>query len=222
VELGSTGGARRDSRRSPAPWIIAALVVLPWILVVATLWVSYTFPVKQDRYGHAFRSQLTNRAVAYWRLLRSPEKFANKRLPLERIQKLVDEAAARHGVDRCLAQAVVAYESAYWPNAISTTGAMGLMAIMPKTAEMLEVRDPFDPAENVDGGVRLLRDLLAAVEGDVERAIAAYNAGLPKILAAGGVPRIRETRDYVSHVNWLRNLCRGSAAPTLYAADPSR
>jgi soluble lytic murein transglycosylase-like protein len=149
--------------------MIAALVALPWVLVVATLYVSYTFPVKQDRYGHAFRSHLTNRAVAYGRLLRSPEKFANKRLSLERIQKLVDEAAARHGVDRCLAHAVVAYESAYWPNAISTTGAMGLMALMPETAEHLGLRDAFDPAENVDGGVRFLRDLLAAVGGDVER-----------------------------------------------------
>ena len=202
--------------------MIVALIVLPWILVVATLWVSYTFPVKQDRYGHAFRSHLANRAVAYGRLLRSPEKFANKRLSLERIQKLVDEAAARHGVDRCLAHAVVAYESAYWPNAISTTGAIGLMALMPETADRLGLRDAFDPAENVDGGVRFLRDLLAAVGGDVERAIAAYNAGLPDILAAGGVPPFRETRDYVSHVSWLRNLCRGSAAPTLYAADASR
>ena len=202
--------------------MIVALIVLPWILVVATLWVSYTFPVKPDRYGHAFRSHLANRAVAYGRLLRSPEKFANKRLSLERIQKLVDEAAARHGVDRCLAHAVVAYESAYWPNAISTTGAIGLMALMPETADRLGLRDAFDPAENVDGGVRFLRDLLAAVGGDVERAIAAYNAGLPDILAAGGVPPFRETRDYVSHVSWLRNLCRGSAAPTLYAADASR
>jgi soluble lytic murein transglycosylase-like protein len=199
--------------------MIAPLVVLPWILVVATLWASYTFPLKQDRYGHAFRTHLANRAVAYGRLLRSPEKFANRHLSLERIQKLVDEAAARHGVDRCLAHAVVAYESAYWPNTISTTGAMGLMALMPEAAEQLGLRDAFDPAENVDGGVRLLRDLLAAVGGDVERAIAAYNAGLPDILTAGGVPPFRETRDYVSHVSWLRNLCRGSAAPSLYAAD---
>jgi soluble lytic murein transglycosylase-like protein len=221
VELGNVGGARRGSRRSVARRIIVGLLfALPWALVVAALYLSFTFPVKQDRYGHAFRSYLGTRAVAYWHLLRSPQKFANKRLPLERIQALVDEAAGRHEVERCLAHAVVAYESAYWPNAISTTGAMGLMALMPETAVTLGLRDPFDPAENVDGGVRLLRDLLAAVGGDVERAIAAYNAGLPQVLAAGGVPPFRETRDYVSHVSWLRTLCRGNV-PSLYA-DASR
>ncbi len=189
------------------------LVALPWVLLLAALYVSFTFPVKQDRYGHGFLSYVRQRAAAYRHLLRSPEKLANKRLPLERIREIVDEAAARHGVEPCLAHAVVAYESAYSPNAISTTGAMGLMALMPETAEALGIRDPFDPAENVDGGVRHLRDLLAAVGGDVERGVAAYNAGLPPILASAGVPPFRETRDYVAHVSALRALCLRAAPP---------
>ena len=192
--------------------LLGVLVALPWVLLLAALYLSFTFPVKQDRYGHTFRSHVANRAAAYWHLLRSPQKLANKRLPLERIREIVDEAAARHGVERCLAHAIVAYESAYWPNAISTTGAMGLMALMPETAAALGLRDPFDPAENVDGGVRRLRDLLAAVGGDVERAAAAYNAGLPRVLASSGVPPFRETRDYVAHVSLLRALCRGADA----------
>jgi soluble lytic murein transglycosylase-like protein len=213
--LDTVGGARRDVRRFVARWTIGALLLaLPWVLLLAALYLSFTFPMKQDRYGHAFRSHLANRAVAYLHLLRSPQKFANKHLALEQIQKMVDEAALRHGVERCLAHAVVAYESAYWPNAISTTGAMGLMALMPQTAAALGLRDAFDPAENVDGGVRHLRDLLAAVGGDVDRAVAAYNAGLSPVLATGGVPPFRETRDYVAHVGGIRALCQARGAAT--------
>jgi len=192
---------------------VVLLVALPWALAVAALYLSFTFPLKQDRYGHAFRSHVANRTRAYWRLLCSPQKLPNKSLPLERIREIVDEAAARHGVERCLAHAIVAYESAYWPNAISTTGAMGLMALMPETAVELGLRDPFDPEENVDGGVRRLRDLLAAMGGNVERAVAAYNAGPKSVLASSGVPPFRETRDYVAHVSLLRGLCKGSGAP---------
>ena len=148
MQSGNVGGERRSSRRSVARWVVAALFfALPWALVVAALYLSFTFPLKQDRYGHAFRSHLWNRAAAYLQLLRSPQKLANKELPLERIHEMIDAAAARHGVERCLVHAVVAYESAYWPNAISTTGAMGLMAVKPETAVALRLRDPFDPAE---------------------------------------------------------------------------
>jgi soluble lytic murein transglycosylase-like protein len=214
------GGERRGSRRSVARWIPTALLfAVPWALVVAALYLSFTFPLKQDRYDHAFRSHVWNRTAAYLRLLRSPQKLANKELPLERIHAMIDDAAARHGVERCLVHAVVAYESAYWPNAISTTGAMGLMAIMPETAAALGLRDPFDPAENVDGGVRHLRDMLAAVGGDVERAVAAYNGGLRSVLASSGVPPFRETQDYVAHVSLLRGLCKGSGAPPMRSAS---
>lgn len=214
MQSGNVGGGRRGSRRSVARWILAALLFgLPWALVIAALYLSFTFPVKQDRYGHAFRSHLWNRAAAYLQLLRSPQKLANKELPLERIHEMIDDAAGRHGVERCLVHAIVAYESAYWPNAISTTGAMGLMAVMPETAVALGLRDPFDPSENVDGGVRHLRSLLAAVGGDVERAVAAYNAGLQSVLASSAVPPFRETQDYVAHVSLLRALCKGSGAP---------
>ena len=218
MRFGNVGVARRDvrtrPRRSVARWsVVVLLVALPWVLLLAALYLSYTFPVKQDRYGHRFLSHLAHRGAAYWHLLRSPEKLANKRLPLERIREMVDETAARHGVEPCLVHAVVAYESAYWPNAISTTGAMGLMALMPEAASALGLRDPFDPAQNLDGGVRHLRDLLAAVGWNVERAIAAYNAGLEPVLAWSGAPPFPETRDYVAHVGGLRALCLGAAPP---------
>ena len=192
----------------------AALLGAPWFLVLLIAYASFAFPIKPDRYGHGFRQHVVNRLLAYGHLLRSPHKTPNRRLPLEDVRAIVEATAARYGVAPCLAHAVTTYESAYWPNAISTTGAMGLMALMPETAARLGVDDPFDPQQNVDGGVRYLRELSNAVAGDVDRILAAYNAGLHQVVAAHGVPPFRETRDYVAHVGQLRALCelaRGAA-----------
>jgi soluble lytic murein transglycosylase-like protein len=186
----------------------AILLGAPWLLVLLVAYGSFAFPIKPDRYAHGFREHVLNRLIAYADLLRSPHRTANRLLPLEDVRAIVESTAERYGVEPCLAHAVTAYESSYWPNAISTTGAMGLMALMPETATQLGVADPFDPRQNVDGGVRHLRELSDAAAGDVDRILAAYNAGLEAVVRAGGVPPFRETRDYVAHVGELRGLCR--------------
>jgi soluble lytic murein transglycosylase-like protein len=112
----------------------------------------------------------------------------------------IERSAARHGVDPRLVEAVVRVESGGNPTAVSPKGARGLMQLMPARAAALGVRDAFDPAANLDGGVRHLRDLLARYRGNVRLALAAYNAGEDAVRLHGGVPPFPETREYVRKV----------------------
>jgi soluble lytic murein transglycosylase-like protein len=113
---------------------------------------------------------------------------------------MVVEAARRHSLDPDLVRAVVAVESGFRADAVSPKGAQGLMQLMPATARALGVMDSFDPAANLDGGVRYLRLLLARYNGDVKRALAAYNAGQGAVARHGGVPPYPETLAYVRKV----------------------
>jgi soluble lytic murein transglycosylase len=116
---------------------------------------------------------------------------------------VIRTAAERHGVDARLVEAIVQTESAGNPTAVSPKGARGLMQLMPERAAELGVRDSFDPVQNVDGGVRHMRDLLQRFGGDVTLALAAYNAGEAAVRAHGGVPPYAETREYVRRVRSL-------------------
>ncbi len=113
---------------------------------------------------------------------------------------LAREIAGRYGVDPELVTAIVSVESGFDPSAVSPKGAQGLMQLMPSTAATLGVTDPFDPLQNLDGGVRHLRSLLASYRGDRRLALAAYNAGAGAVARHKGVPPYRETRSYVRKV----------------------
>ena len=113
---------------------------------------------------------------------------------------LAFEAARRHSLDPALVQAVVAVESGFRPDAVSAKGAQGLMQLMPATARSLGVKDSLDPADNLDGGTRHLRGLIERYNGDVKRALAAYNAGEGAVARHGGVPPYPETVAYVRKV----------------------
>jgi len=116
------------------------------------------------------------------------------------IDKYVDEMAKKHNVDPELIRAVIAAESGYNPSATSRKGAQGLMQLMPGTAQQLGVRDAYNAKENLEAGVRYLRALLDKYNGDLDKALAAYNAGEGAVERAGGVPNIRETKDYVRRI----------------------
>ena len=119
-------------------------------------------------------------------------------VPAGDIGRLVSSSAARHRVDPRLVAAVINQESGFKARAVSSAGACGLMQLMPATARRFGVRDIFDPAQNIDAGVRYLRWLLDTFGGRVDLALAGYNAGEGRVISAGyRIPAIRETRHYV-------------------------
>jgi hypothetical protein len=123
------------------------------------------------------------------RALKSPELIA-----------LVDEIALLEGVDTHLARAIIQAESAFNYKARSKAGALGLMQLMPSTAERFGVLDPFDPRQNISGGVKYLKWLHDYYAGDLIRVVAAYNAGEGAVNRHKGIPPFRETRAYVPKV----------------------
>ena len=116
------------------------------------------------------------------------------------LMQMASKIAKRHGVAEPLVHAVIEVESRYNPKARSRAGAMGLMQLMPKTANRFSVADAFDPVQNVDAGVRYLKELLERYSGEVRLALAAYNAGEEAVERHGGIPPYRETIDYVKRV----------------------
>ena len=116
------------------------------------------------------------------------------------VEKLVREAAGRHRIDPALVRAVIETESNWNPKAYSHKGAGGLMQLIPTTAQRYGAYDVFDPQQNIDAGVKYLRTLLERYHGNLDLALAAYNAGEGAVDRAHGVPSFRETRDYVQKV----------------------
>jgi soluble lytic murein transglycosylase-like protein len=123
--------------------------------------------------------------------------------PPEAMDKVIEAAATRHGVDPNLVRAIVRVESNFNPRAVSRKGAMGLMQLMPATAQSLNVNNAFDPNQNVDAGVRHLKSLLDNYNGDVPLTLAAYNAGSGAVRRNNGIPPFRETQDYVRKITTL-------------------
>lgn len=116
------------------------------------------------------------------------------------IERIVQAAAERHRVDPALVRAVIRHESDWNPEAVSRKGAQGLMQLMPATAEQHGVGNAFDPEQNVNAGVRHLRKLLERYNGDLDKALAAYNAGERAVDRAKGVPNYPETQAYVQKI----------------------
>jgi len=121
-------------------------------------------------------------------------------VPQERLERIVQDAATKHNLDPALVKAVIGVESGWNQTAISRKGALGLMQLIPSTAGEMGVGNAFDPVENVNGGAAYLRSLLDRFHGDLEKSLAAYNAGPGAVERVGGIPNIPETRSYVRKV----------------------
>ncbi len=126
---------------------------------------------------------------------------------------IINRVADRYQIDPALVKAIIMAESGYDSQAVSKKGAKGLMQLMPRTAEALGVEDTFDPAHNINGGVRYFKQLLRQFGGDIKLALAAYNAGSRRVQEHQGIPPIKATRYYIKKVlehyeNYKREVSR--------------
>lgn len=147
-------------------------------------------------------SEVEVREVGFDEKIAYDLSYKDERKPLfsTAYDAIIRAEAKKHGVDAALVSAVIRAESNYQPRALSRKGARGLMQLMPATAKRLEVRKPFDPASNVAGGVRYLKELAERFKHRPELVLAAYNAGEHAVEAYGGVPPYRETIGYVKKI----------------------
>lgn len=122
------------------------------------------------------------------------------RLPMRELEGTIAHHSRQQQLDPALISAIIKAESDFDPDAVSRAGAIGLMQLMPQTAVRLDVRDPFNPEENIAGGARYLRYLLDRFHGNLPLALAAYNAGATRVEQYKTLPPIHETRHYVKKV----------------------
>lgn len=132
---------------------------------------------------------------------------------LYQYERYIRAAAHRYEVDPLLVKAIIKTESDFNPYAVSRVGAQGLMQLMPDTAKDMEVNDPFDPKQNINGGTKYFRKLLGLFKGDVKLALAAYNAGPTRIRQTGEIPNITETFQYVKKVLSHYDFFKASSPP---------
>jgi soluble lytic murein transglycosylase-like protein len=159
-----------------------------------------SYQVRGDRLRAQIAGGWAEFAVADVVAIEPEEIFvAAPKMPLEQAPfgELIRKAAAKYEVDPDLVFSVVAAESNFNPKAVSRRNAHGLMQLLPQTAKRMGVRDIYDPAQNIDGGTRYLRDLLKRYEGDLALTLAAYNAGPGAVGRYGRIPPYNETIQYV-------------------------
>lgn len=125
-------------------------------------------------------------------------KFSDNGKPRD-LDSIITDIATQFAIDPHLVKAIIKAESNYNPNAVSSRGAIGLMQLMPGTAKQLKVQSPFDPEQNIIGGVKYIKGMLASY-GNLDKALAAYNAGPGAVNKYSGIPPYRETREYVKKV----------------------
>jgi soluble lytic murein transglycosylase-like protein len=155
-------------------------------------------PQGDKRYRLVRKEEATSPAA---RAAGMPQVYLPREEVIRRFAPLIESASRTHGVDVALVHAVISAESGYNPMAVSKAGARGMMQLMPDTARRFGVQDIMDPSENIIGGVKYLRELLTLFNGNMELAVAAYNAGENAVIRHGHrIPPYAETIHYVPKV----------------------
>lgn len=152
----------------------------------------------QSKFGQLLTNPSSMNVQA--QIAQQPELRDYARASKPQLLNMISQIAKKHGVDEKLVNAVVKQESGFNPKAISHCGAMGLMQLMPATAKGLGVTDAMNPVQNVEGGVKYLKNLLNKYNGNVILALAAYNAGSGAVDKYDGVPPYKETQNYVKSI----------------------
>ncbi len=167
------------------------------IVIAVTLLAATLARAGEQKFSAADLPNVHLRRGTVITIVGSPRSSSAYRAMPRYLASLIDEASRTHGVDSRLLAAVARRESAFDPDAVSAAGAGGIMQLMPNTARLLGVSDLFDARQNVFAGARYLRTLLDTFHGDLDLALAAYNAGPGAVAKYNGIPPYRETQAYV-------------------------
>lgn len=175
------------------------------LLAALTLLAVWSSPVRADIYMYRDAEGIlhfTNvpASTNYRLYIRSSKPGFNGSPGTKKFDGIIQDASRRYGVDFSLLKAIIRAESSFNPQAISRRGARGLMQIMPENYQTLDIRDPFDPKQNIMGGARYFRSLLDRYQGKVALTLAAYNAGPTAVDRYRRIPPYAETQDYVEKV----------------------